>query len=174
MKRILTIIFLACAVSVGAQEQQEIPAYRHKGYAGSVSFTDQCIIIIGLDTSHGYMFDEQNYLGAGLGFYYAPGGIGHDCPPGSGRETFFMAVHVFAEYKLYWFKKRSTPTAGAKVGYGISPEYPDDSQFELEPYIGWDWGLKKGRGFSVALGANMFLSKGEVFPVLKLSLGISF
>ena len=60
MKRILTLILLAAAISMNAQENPEIPAYRNRGYAGSVSITDQNIILIGLDTSHGYMFNEHH------------------------------------------------------------------------------------------------------------------
>jgi len=105
MKRILTIIILlACAASMSAQDNTETPAYRNKGYAGNVSFTDTYIILVGLDTSHGYMFNEHHYLGGGFGFY-----VTKDCP---------IAYHAFAEYKSFWFKKSSTPTAGVKVGYG--------------------------------------------------------
>ncbi len=179
MKRILTILtLLAFAVSMSAQDNAEIPAYRNKGYAGNVSFTDHMIVFLGLDTSHGYMFNEHHYLGAGVGVYITPMVVNNVVP---------MTAHVFAEYKSYWFKKRSTPTAGFKMGYATpisdNPKDPDrPSQilvsyykaFEFEPYIGWDWGLKSGKGVSLALGADMLTDFNDIFPVLKLSIGISF
>lgn len=174
MKRILTILFLACTVSVGAQEQQEIPAYRHKGYAGSVSLTDMVIILPGFDTSHGYMFNEHHYLGGGLGVYsILPGGNP-------------IGIHAYAEYKAYWFKKRSTPAAGVKVGYGgaiiIDEDYHSDAftpygEGKLEPYIGWDWGLKNGKGLSLAIGANILMGNmftDYMFAVTLPKLTISF
>lgn len=179
MKRILTIIILlACAVSMSAQDNNEIPAYRNKGYAGSVSFNDQMLLFLGLDTSHGYMFNEHHYLGAGIGLYVTPMVVNNTVP---------MTGHVYAEYKAYWLKRRSTPTAGFKMGYAMpisdSPVDPDRpcqvfvsyfKAFELEPYIGWDWGLKSGKGISVALGANVLTDFKDCFPMLKLSVGFNF
>ena len=176
LKRTLTLILLAAAISMSAQENPEIPAYRNRGYAGSVSITDQNIILIGLDTSHGYMFNEHHYLGGGLDTYFVP--IAIECPIG---------YHFYADYKSYWFKKRSTPTAGIKIGYGgallVSKDYHSDAyapygNIKLEPNIGWDWGLESGRGFTLSLGANVLMSfagtKMYALPLVKLSLGVTF
>lgn len=175
MKRILTILtLLAFAVSMSAQDNAETPAYRNKGYAGNVSFTDTYIILVGLDTSHGYMFNEHHYLGGGLGFY-----VTKNCP---------IAYHAFAEYKSYWFKKSSTPTAGVKLGYGgvimTVEDFHSDAfcpygEYKVEPYIGWDWGLKSGKGLSLSLGANvlmnnLFTDYAYAIVLPKLSIGISF
>ena len=175
MKRILTIIILlACAVSMSAQENSEVPAYRNKGYAGKVSFTDVCISLVGLDTSHGYSLNEHHSLGGGLGFY-----VTKNCPIG---------YHAFAEYKSFWFKKPSTPVAGVKVGYGgiinTVKDFHSDSfvpygEYKVEPYIGWDWGLKSGKGLSLSLGANilmnnLFTEYAYAIVLPKLSIGISF
>lgn len=176
MKRILTIILLACAVSMSAQDNSEISSYRNKGYSGSVSFTDQALILLGLDTSHGYMFDEHHFLGGGIGFYAAP------------IKGNPIGYHVHAEYKYYWFKRNSTPTASVKLGYGgailTDKDYHSDAfmpygNYKLEPNIGWDWGLKNGNGFSLSLGAdiliNEILTKDMYAIVLpKISLGIMF
>ncbi|MBQ5639773.1 MAG: hypothetical protein IIV12_02620 [Bacteroidales bacterium] len=100
MKKLLTVVgaFALLSFCVSAQTVSEIPSYRQKGYAGSVSFTNQYIVWLGLDTSHGYMFNEHHYLGGGLGFFLAPI---DEVPP-----TLF---HAFVEYKSFWRKKASTP-----------------------------------------------------------------
>lgn len=178
MKHILTIILLTVTMSVCAQENLDIPAYRNKGYAGSVSFNDQLFLFLGVDTSHGYMFNECHYLGGGLGLYITPMVVNGVVP---------MTAHAYAEYKSYFLKKRSTPTAGLKMGYAIpvsddphDPERPDQTivtyfkAFEVEPYIGWDWGLKNGRGIGLALGANLLIDDEGLLPLLKLSLSINF
>ena len=46
-----------------AKARKEIPAYRQKGYAGNASLC-KSYGVSGLDTSHGYMFNEHHYLGA--------------------------------------------------------------------------------------------------------------
>ena len=96
---------LLTTLTAGAQTKTELPSYRSKGYAGSVSFTDQYLVWLGFDTSHGYMFNEHHYLGAGAGFFLAPI---DDVPP--------TLVHVYGEYKGYFLKKKSTPTAGIRTG----------------------------------------------------------
>ena len=68
----LTIVFIAllmgaASLCADAQTKTEIPAYRQKGYSGSVSFTNQYLVWLGFDTSHGYMFNEHHYLGGGAG-----------------------------------------------------------------------------------------------------------
>lgn len=177
MKRILTIIILlACAVSMSAQENSEVPAYRNKGYAGNVSISNQLIFIYGFGTSHGYMFNEHHYLGGGVGFYATT--LGNHDKPVEEQKSIYMSFQAFAEYKSYWLKKRSTPTAGLKVGYSA---YPLVRAFEVEPYIGWDWGLKNGKGISAALGATLFPAEIDSYKdifsystLLKLSVGFNF
>lgn len=170
MKRLLTIFFLVIAVSMSAQTKSDIPAYRDKGYAGSVSFTDQYIAWIGFDTSHGYMFNEHHYLGGGLGFFLVPI---DDIPP--------TMAHAYAEYKSYWFKRKNTPTAGLRTGYCMPVTYRAEGSgflfmgaFELEPNIGWDWGLKSGKGLSLSLGATIMMTEWKTFVMPKLSFGVSF
>ena len=170
MKRILTIALLAFAFSMSAQTKTDIPAYRSKGYAGSVSFTDQYIVWLGFDTSHGYMFNEHHYLGGGFGFFLAPV---DDLPP--------TMIHAYAEYKSYWFKRKNTPTAGLKAGYCMPVTYRGEGSgfkfmgaFEMEPNIGWDWGLKSGKGLSLSLGATLLMTEWHTFVMPKLSFGINF
>lgn len=158
---------LLTAISTEAQTKTEIPAYRSKGYAGSVSFTDQYLVWLGLDTSHGYMFNEHHYLGAGAGFFLAPI---DDVPP--------TLVHVYGEYKAYFLKKRSTPTAGLRTGICTTVTkhsgYVFSKAWELEPNIGWDWGLKNGKGLSLSIGATMMVANRNMVAMPKLAFGINF
>jgi hypothetical protein len=176
-KRALVLLAVCMLpVCMSARTEKETPAYRQKGYAGSVAMTDWLFVFGGLETSHGYMFNEHHYLGGGLDTYFVP--IAIDCPIG---------YHFYADYKSYWFKKRSTPTAGIKIGYGgallISKDYHSDAyapygNIKLEPNIGWDWGLKSGRGFTLSLGANILMGftgiRMYALPLVKLSLGVTF
>ena len=174
MKRFLILCLLFCAVGLSAQEQTGVPSYREKGYAGNVSFTDQYLILIGLDTSHGYMLNEREFIGGGLGLYVAP-------VKGSP-----IVYHLYGEYKFYWKEKWSTPTTGIKVGYGGAIKTQEEdfimpgAEIKVEPYIGWDWGLQNGKGFSLSLGANVFVGNVFIqaepyFSVMpKLNLGFSF
>ena len=175
MNRIFILCLLLCAVSLSAQDQKGVPSYREKGYAGNVSFTNQYLIIVGLDTSHGYMLNEREFIGGGLGLYAAA------------MEGSPIVYHLYGEYKFYWKEKWSTPTTGIKVGLGSGIPtrrerdfYLPSGEVKVEPYVGWDWGLQNGSGFSLSLGANVFV--GNVFihakPVFyvmpKLNLGLSF
>jgi len=122
--------------------------YRDRGYKGSISYTNMILAWNGLDTSHGYMFNEHHYLGGGLGAYLVP------------SDVFPTIVHLYADYHAYWFDKKSTPTAGIKVGYARSVNPSDTrplSSVEIEPNIGWSWGLKSGNGLTLSIGARMFV-----------------
>lgn len=168
----LTIVFIAllmgaASLCADAQTKTEIPAYRQKGYSGSVSFTNQYLVWLGFDTSHGYMFNEHHYLGGGAGFFLVPI---DDVPP-----TFF---HTFAEYRSYWCKRRNTPTAGIKAGFCFPLVEKSGNlfrhAFEIEPNLGWDWGTKNGKGLSLTAGASMFVANRNVVAMPKLSFGINF
>ena len=158
---------LLATLTAGAQTKAKLPSYRSKGYAGSVSFTDQYLVWLGIDTSHGYMFNEHHYLGAGAGFFLAPI---DDVPP--------TLVHVFGEYKAYFLKKKSTPTAGIRTGICTTVTkhsgYVFSQAWELEPNIGWDWGLKNGKGLNLSIGATMMVANRNIVAMPKLSFGIHF
>lgn len=170
MKRLLTVALTLFILSlgVGAQTTSDIPEYRQKGYAGSVSFTDQFIVWLGIDTSHGYMFNEHHYLGGGVGFFLAPI---DEVPP--------TLAHAFVEYKSFWFKKASTPTAGIRAGFGfpithVGGAWDFITATLIEPYLGWDWGLKNGKGLSLSLGADIFIQDGYTELMPKISFGFNF
>lgn len=168
LKKIFTLsVLIGCFIYADAQTKEQIPAYRLKGYAGSVSFTDQYLVWLGLDTSHGYMFNEHHYLGAGAGFFLAPV---ENIPP--------TVIHAYGEYKAWFLKKRSTPTAGIKAGYCMFATKHSGQKFtgafELYPSVGWDWGFKNGKGLNLSVGASMMMANRNVTAMPKISFGFQF
>lgn len=164
MKKILvfTLGLLLMCTPLFSQEKN----YRSKGYKGSVSFTNTAVVWNGLDTSHGYMFNEHNYLGIGCGFFMVPN---LDSNP--------TIVHAYLDYHVYCLKKRSTPMAGIKLGYARSVYPPDGwlSAMEAEPRIGWSWGLNSGNGLTLTLSAKiMTLTIDYVQYVLQVLPSLSF
>ena len=70
--RVMTIAagLAIISLSASAQNDDEVISYRGRGYRGNVAFTDQYLVWMGFDTSHGYMFNEHHYLGAGAGLFW--------------------------------------------------------------------------------------------------------
>ena len=148
--------------------------YRAKGYRGSVSITDQYVVWIGFDTSHGYMFNEHHYLGAGVGLFLAPTGF------------FPLFGHTFIEYNAYILKRASTPTAGIKVGFmGFLGEMAPgitlyswylQKSAELEPNIGWSWAFNEDMGIRLSLGAAIFILPQweDILAMPKLTIAFDF
>lgn len=97
----ITLIILCGSLTMSAQES--LP--RSTGYRGSVTLTDQYFVIVGFETSHGYMFNEHHYLGAGVGGFFIP----TDNLPRFGQ--------VFADYRTYLSDRSSTMVAGVKAGF---------------------------------------------------------
>ena len=89
---IIALIALCGSLTMSAQESSP----RSAGYRGSLTLTDQYLAIIGFETSHGYMFNEHHYLGAGVGGFFIP----TDNLPCFGQ--------VFADYRAYLSDKAST------------------------------------------------------------------
>lgn len=144
-----------------AKARKEIPAYRQKGYAGSVSLS-QFYLFTGLETSHGYMFNEHHYLGAGANYSIFD------------ESWRVQLMTLYLDYKAYVLKRRSTLTAGLKAGYPLVALFDEGKVYSggassiiLDPNIGWDWGLKSGYGLSLSLGIRtwFFIDEGEFFPV---------
>ena len=144
-----------------AKARKEIPAYRQKGYAGNASLF-KSYGFSGLDTSHGYMFNEHHYLGAGANYSICD------------WSWRFQLLNLYVDYKAYVFKRRSTLTAGLKAGYPLVALFDEGKVYSggassiiLDPNIGWDWGLKSGYGLTLSLGIRtwFFIDEGEFFPV---------
>lgn len=173
-----TLVLLAVCmlpVCMSARTEKETPAYRQKGYAGSVDLTGWNILFFGLETSHGYMFNGHHYLGGGLGAHFCP--------------IFFPDMigvfEPFIEYKAYFLKRGSTPTASLRAGYCVAsffhPELDEGTVVYAEgispflcPTIGWDWGLKSGRGLSLNVGVQIMTNQMELLLAPKLSFGFCF
>ena len=66
ISKVLLAGVLIVTSCIGASAQND---YRSKGYKGSVSITDHYGVWLGSETSHGYMFNRNIYLGAGIGGY---------------------------------------------------------------------------------------------------------
>jgi hypothetical protein len=91
----------------------------------------------------------------------------------------------FIEYKAYFLKRGSTPTASLRAGYCVAsffhPELDEGTVVYAEgispflcPTIGWDWGLKSGRGLSLNVGVQIMTNQMELLLAPKLSFGFCF
>ena len=97
MKQLIALMLIlfcssTCISSYATDKQtagSETYVHRVKGYRGSIAITDQYLVWIGFDTSHGSMFNEHHYLGAGAGFFIAPTGF------------FPLFGHAFVDYNAY-------------------------------------------------------------------------
>ena len=152
----------------------QVPDFRSKGYKGSVSLTDHYGVFVGAETSHGYMFDSKNYLGVGFGGFVLP----NDAHP--------VFLDFFVDYQHYFKNERSTPMVSIKSGFSHSINYADTPGVKygnallLEPNVGWSWGLKSGKGLTLALGSTLYFPVGasrtdrKVLPLPKLTFSFEF
>ena len=143
LRLIITLTALCGAMTMSAQEHSP----RSAGYRGSVTLTDQYFVIVGFETSHGYMFNEHHYLGAGVGGFFIP----TDNLPRFGQ--------VFADYRAYLSDRSNTMVAGVKAGFchafktdcGDHYGYTFINAATVDPSLGWIWGGRKGNGFGIRL-----------------------
>ena len=181
MKKLRTLIavlaIFTLPIITNAQENNKIPSYRQKGYAGNVSVSDLNVFFVGLDTSHGYMFNEHHYLGGGVEAYLSVPVM---------KDMWVLMVGPFVEYKAFFLKRKSTPTASIRAScmysnlYITDPEYVFLSSyfhgysFELTPSLGWDWGMKNGKGLNLSVGALIMTDFKTIFATPKISFGFNF
>ena len=163
-------LFVVCSSGVSAQND-----YRSQGYKGSVSITDHYGDWVGAETSHGYMFNRNIYLGAGVGGYIFPNGT---------QNPFF--AEGFLDFHSYLRNRKGTPVVGVKTGFmhGFDYEKKDGMNLEnglfVEPNIGWSWGLRSGQGFTIGLGGKAIAPLGDsrtdkkVILMPKVSFGFEF
>lgn len=173
MKTLFATILLVLATASTAFAQT--PTFRNQGYKGSVTYTNHYIVFNGLETSHGYMFNEHHYLGGGVGAFVLT--------PVSELPTF---MKVFVDYHAYINDKKSTPVVGAKLGFVHSFVMARGSDangmtfinaMNVEPGVAWSWGLKSGYGLKLGLHADTyFFNDGTLDVVIlpKLSFGFEF
>jgi len=182
MKQLIALMLIlfcssTCISSYATDKQtagSETYVHRVKGYRGSIAITDQYLVWIGFDTSHGYMFNEHHYLGAGAGFFIAPTGF------------FPLFGHAFVDYNAYILKRASTPISGIKIGYmtflgelnGVDGSVPwhAENSIELEPNIGWSWAFNENLGIRLSLGAAVFImpQPKDVLAMPKLAIAFDF
>ena len=180
MKKLRTLIAVLAMAAIplcaNAKVNNEIPSYRQKGYAGSVSVSDMFIFFAGFDTSHGYMFNEHHYLGGGVEIYVLTPFL---------PTELVSFIEPFVEYKAYFLKRRSTPIASLRGGYSIGSSInysgkgdiktPSVScQFALNPSLGWDFGLKCGKGLSLSVGLMLLTDMSEINYAPEISFGYQF
>ncbi len=163
------ILITACSISFA-----QTPDFRNKGYKGSASIIDLLGVFLGAETSHGYMFDSHNYLGAGVSGFFLLGD----------QNPFYL--NFFADYQHYFGNKKSAPVLAFKAGYSRAVNY--DTFFEvtykngvlLEPSFGWNWGFKSGKGLTFSLGCSSVIPVGEsrtsrkILPLPKIALAFEF
>ena len=66
MNRFCKLVLVGALAVVSCFVSSAQNDYRSKGYKGSVSITDHYGVWLGAETSHGYMFNRNIYLGAGI------------------------------------------------------------------------------------------------------------
>ena len=164
-------LLLSLAATANAQSQN----YRDPGYKGSVSLTDQYLVFFGFETSHGYMFDVNNYLGAGANYSF---------PLVKGRIR-PNALTTFVDYHRYMSDNFNSLVLGIKAGYmfmvGLKDNANDSDPYGsiyAEPNIGWSWMLGNGCGLTATLGAALYTksqsSGNEFLAMPKLTIGFEF
>lgn len=161
MKR-LTIFLAAlfCMLQPNADAQ-----VRTKGYHGSNSFIDQNLLYVGLETVHGYMFNEFFYLGAGVSISSTP-----LLMPLSDFELFLQGT-AFVKHG------RHSPLIGVKVSRVLEGEeyrmlYM--SKYAVNFDLGWYFETRSGRGMSASLGipirvTDLNFGPNAFYPSLKYS-----
>ena len=69
--------------------------------------------------------------------------------------------------------------AGIKAGYcfsiGDNAGNVFDKSFEIEPCVGWSWGLSSKRGLNLSLGASVFVyGENKAVAMPKVSFAFEF
>ena len=172
-KHIKLIISLGFLLLIAASAYAQNSNDRSEGYRGNLAITDHLGVFIGVETSHGYMFDSHNYLGLGIGGFVLP------------NESHPTYMNAFIDYHNY-LRDNNTLVLGVKAGWSHAFNYQKDSgiKFEngilCEPNIGWSWSLNSGNGLYLGLGASLIFPLGEsrtektVLPMPKISFAFEF
>lgn len=168
---ILAILFITSLLATNSFAQSEIK--RRSGYYGNITITDHLGVFVGLETSHGYMFDKHNYLGAGVGGFILPN---------NNHPTY---MNTFLDYHCY-LKEKNSFVLGMKAGWSHAFNYNSNSGIKfkngilIEPNIGGSWLLKSGNGLILGFGVAMIFPVGDfrtdkkIFPLPKISFGFEF
>ena len=154
--KLLRPLVAALLLAICLSAQAGTPAYREKGFKGSVGLLtgyDMFSSGYNIQLSNGYMFNAHHYLGAGLG------GLSLDW----NHPFSFDLLELFLEYDCYFLKSSVTPTAGINVSTFF------DGQGGLIPYLqpmaGVSWGFGK-YGLTLKAGALMLFESSEPDPAV--------
>lgn len=139
MKKIALVFVTLMSLMLSAGAQENIPAYRSKGYKANVTYTNIGLLWNAVETSHGYMFNDKFYVGGGAGVFV--GAFGQAV----------CAGRIFADAQAYWFPRKSTLTSGLRLSY--FPFLSGNGYAILADLtIGWSWGLASGQGITLNAG----------------------
>ncbi len=141
--------------------------FRDPGYKGNVSVTNMGLLTLGIETSHGYMFDRSNYLGLAAGAY----SFGGRC---------FDLGGLFLDYTHYMRDAQNSFRIGARLGaifdfasllaYGATTH----ALPLVEPNVGWNWVLRNGTGISATVGAVIARNDTQTEIAPKFTLSFEF
>ena len=140
MKKIVITLTTLMSVLLSAAAQESVPAYRATGYKGNVSLVNTGLLWNGIDTSHGYMFNERYYWGGGANFGFMPWG-----------NTAIIAAGVFTEAQAYWLPRKNTPITAVRLNY-VRNFSGDSHNLFADITVGWSWGLGSQYGLSLKAG----------------------
>ena len=169
--RLLVSVETLCLMTICAYAQTSNS--RTQGYHGNITLTDHLGVFVGVETSHGYMLDNHNYIGLGVGGFILPN---------NSHPTY---MNTFFDYHNY-LRDKSTLVLGVKAGWSHAFNYLKDSGIKYkngvlcEPNIGWSWCLQSGKGLYLGLGATLVFPFGDsrtdqkVLPLRKISFGLEY
>jgi len=169
MKKFRIIIaVLSLFVVTAATYAQTVPSFREKGYKGNIG-VETLMIYPSLTSSHGYMFNDVHYFGAGLFLSVFP-----ESPD---IELF---AGTFLEYKAYLLHRNSTPVVGVRASCLMGMEVGEDEWMNymagLSPSFGWSWGIgrRKQYGIMPYTGCHVLYVFEEAFIQPLPFLGVVF
>ena len=149
--RIKTIIAAALlSVIVCTAASAQAPAYREKGYKGSVGLST-FYFFPGIETAHGYMINSNHFIGGGLSFY---GWMG----------AYF--IKEFVQYQWYFIDRNNTPLLTAQLGL-IETDEGAILPY-VEPRFGWSWGIVDRFGITLSGGIGLY-GLEEIIPSINLA-----
>lgn len=174
MKKYIFIVII-CFISVfNVHEIVAKTTYHSKGYHANIMVTNHFFVFMGAETSHGYMFDNHNYLGVGIGGYFLP------------MASMPIFANTFIDYHNYVKDKKNTLVLGIKLGHSLALNYMSDygtkykNAILLEPNIGWNWQFRRGGALYLYCGVSTLFIVGEsrtskkYIPLPKLGVGFEF
>lgn len=124
---------------------QLVSAQRYEGSIGALygfGLNDN-VNNLGFTTEHGYRFNDQLFMGAGIGFV--------KLEQIKGAELDIAYIPLYLDIKGYlWNNRKITPFASFDVGMALR----EDGGLLITPAIGCTYRCGRRLGFSLSLGYN--------------------